>query len=423
MRFLTEQTAPVQIIDALQGAFDTKIAVAFWGDGAAEFLRIDRPGLTAKIICNLESGACNPSEIRRLIAMAPNVRVRSNPRLHAKLYWTRQCAVVGSSNASSNGLVVEGNALSGWAEANMLIDDLPTLIEMERWFDDLFNASHEISDMDLQQADAIWRTRRKLAAPGIILTRNLLDACRKTPNHEIWDHVKVAYWMDEMSEDAERSLAAMRDEQPALSEMSAYEDWTDYLKPGEWTIDFKVESTGREHFQGIWEILPSSPSVPNLSLAVPVQQLLLGAFGPMTLAGADLAAVGRLAGSFFKHHSSSNGRSAIPTLREVVARLDAPQSSGRNLRQFELAMRRIYTDSKAAGYTPSAYRMMLDRDGAIVTARKLVFAQNPSEGFTKLWELKRLDLTVEALILQEPWRHLFDSEMLKAARKRLDQFE
>lgn len=422
MRFLTEQTVPAQIIDALQRASSTKIAVAFWGEGAAELLGIGRPGLAAEIICNLESGACNPTEISRLMAMAPNVSVRSNPRLHAKLYWTAQRAVVGSSNASSNGLVVEGTGLSGWAEANMLIEDRPILLEMERWFDDVFKASHEISDIELEQAETIWRMRRKLAAPGIILTRDLLDACRKTLNHQVWDHVKVAYLMDGMSERAEWSLAALRDEQPALSEMSAYEDWTDYLEPGDLTIDFKIENNRSEGFHGIWQILPSAPSTPNLSLAAPVQQITLDAFGPLKFGNADKAAVGRLAASFLDNHPSSNGRSAIPTLREVVARLGALQTSGPNLRQFELAMRKIYTDSKAAGYTPSAYQRMLDRDGAIETARKLVFARNPSEGFTKLWELKRLDLTVEALILQEPWRHLFESEMLTAARRRLDQF-
>jgi hypothetical protein len=66
--------------------------------------------------------------------------------------------------------------------------------------------------------------------------------------------------------------------------------------------------------------------------------------------------------------------------------------------------------------------MMLDREGAMATARKLVFARSPSEGFTRLWELKRLDLPVESLVLQEQCRKLFDEEMLTAAQRRLDQF-
>src|SRR5258708_2971360 len=127
MHFLTEQTAPPLIIDALQKATSAKLAVAFWGEGAVERLGVRRDHLEVEIICNLESGACNPAEIRRLIAMAPAVRIRSNPRLHAKLYWTANCAVVGSSNASANGLAVEGRPLAGWAEANVLVEDSPTL--------------------------------------------------------------------------------------------------------------------------------------------------------------------------------------------------------------------------------------------------------------------------------------------------------
>jgi hypothetical protein len=55
-------------------------------------------------------------------------------------------------------------------------------------------------------------------------------------------------------------------------------------------------------------------------------------------------------------------------------------------------------------------RLGFDREGAMSTARKLVFAQNPSEGCTKLY------LTVEHLILQEPWRRLFEPEMLTRVR-------
>jgi hypothetical protein len=45
----------------------------------------------------------------------------------------------------------------------------------------------------------------------------------------------------------------------------------------------------------------------------------------------------------------------------------------------------------------------------------------PSSGFTRLWELKRLDLTVEALALREPWRRLFTDVELEKARQRLDR--
>jgi hypothetical protein len=64
---------------------------------------------------------------------------------------------------------------------------------------------------------------------------------------------------------------------------------------------------------------------------------------------------------------------------------------------------------------------MVDREGAVPTAKRLIMSSTPSSGFTRLWELKRLDLTVEALALRVPWRQLFTEVELKKARQRLDQ--
>jgi len=414
MKFLTEQTAPPLIIEALQLATSAKLAVAFWGDGAVARLGIGQSHLEVEIICNLESGACNPAEIRRLVAMTPAVQIRSNPRLHGKLYWTANRAVVGSSNASANGLAVEGQALAGWAEANVSVDDPQTLDDMRKWFDDLFQASHAISDDDLLQAEDIWKLRRRMAAPGVSSVRNLLEAYRMAPAHPAWDQVKVAYWTDPLGKEAEAHIAAIRREKAVKTNLSGYEGWSDHLNAGDWVLDYwfgpKVE------YQGVWHILTSLPAS-KISLAAETKHVRLDAFGRLQLAKADASAIGLLAKRFIEQHPTSDGRNAIVSLREAVTALAVP-----NLREFEKAMQKIYTDSKAAGYTPSAYRTMLDREGAIPTARKLVFSRKPSDGFAKLWELKRLDLTVEHLVLQERWRGLFDEEMLAAAQRRLDQF-
>lgn len=58
-------------------------------------------------------------------------------------------------------------------------------------------------------------------------------------------------------------------------------------------------------------------------------------------------------------------------------------------------------------YRPSYFLQMLDNYGVVGTAIKLVMASKFHEGFTKLWELGRLDLTVEAIILQNPYNQLF----------------
>ena len=50
----------------VKGCSDLRIAVAFWGEGAAKTLRLTG-ARRGRIICNLESGACNPKEVRKLL--------------------------------------------------------------------------------------------------------------------------------------------------------------------------------------------------------------------------------------------------------------------------------------------------------------------------------------------------------------------
>ena len=50
--------------------------------------------------------------------------------------------------------------------------------------------------------------------------------------------------------------------------------------------------------------------------------------------------------------------------------------------------------------------MVVER-GGLLTARYLLHAPTVSEGYAALWERKRLDLTVEAMILQPEWHALF----------------
>ena len=72
------------------------------------------------------------------------------------------------------------------------------------------------------------------------------------------------------------------------------------------------------------------------------------------------------------------------------------------------------------GYNPSYFVRMLEEQGALATARQLITATTPSEGFSRLWELGHLELTVEALVLEPRFAPLFSNGELRAARRRLD---
>ena len=69
----------------------------------------------------------------------------------------------------------------------------------------------------------------------------------------------------------------------------------------------------------------------------------------------------------------------------------------------------IYVQAKEqAGYTATRFHQMLTTHRGVETARRLL--PQMSDGFTELWRRNRLDLTVEALVVQSKWDELFSDE-------------
>jgi hypothetical protein len=90
-------------------------------------------------------------------------------------------------------------------------------------------------------------------------------------------------------------------------------------------------------------------------------------------------------------------------------------------KQFDEAMFTIYRRAKdEAGYSANVFRGMLNGRGGLSTAKYLINAPRESDGYTALYERGRLDLPVEALVIEgKKWHRLFDEEELLKARKRL----
>ena len=91
--------------------------------------------------------------------------------------------------------------------------------------------------------------------------------------------------------------------------------------------------------------------------------------------------------------------------------------------QFNEAMLNIYRRAKAeAGYNATRFLSMVVEHGGLETARYLLHAATVSEGYTALWERKRLDLTVEAMILRPEWQALFSDVERRIAVNRLREY-
>ena len=91
--------------------------------------------------------------------------------------------------------------------------------------------------------------------------------------------------------------------------------------------------------------------------------------------------------------------------------------------RFDEAMMNIYQRALSeCDYNATRFLQMLYEHRGLETARILLHASNISDGYVALWERKRLDLTVEALILNEECNPLFSDQERGIARKRLTEY-
>jgi hypothetical protein len=91
-------------------------------------------------------------------------------------------------------------------------------------------------------------------------------------------------------------------------------------------------------------------------------------------------------------------------------------------KRFHAAMVSIYERARdETGYVATRFLQMLAEHGGVETARRLISSDTPSDGFTTLWEKRRLDLTVETHVIDPAFRSLFSPSELRSAERRLSQ--
>lgn len=91
--------------------------------------------------------------------------------------------------------------------------------------------------------------------------------------------------------------------------------------------------------------------------------------------------------------------------------------------RFDEAMMDVYRRALSeCGYNATRFLHMLYEHRGLETARILLRASKVSEGYIALWERKRLDLTVEAVMLAPEWHTLFSEDERHIARGRLAEY-
>jgi hypothetical protein len=216
------------------------VAVPFWGNGALTSLGINGKQ-KSRIICNLQSSACNPYVIEQL-KKSKGVSVRSHPRLHAKIYATDKFAIIGSSNASTNGLAVEGQPKS-WIEANVISDDPNIVTGARALFQELWVSPEtlNVTKTALTEAKKRWDARPKPQVP--VTATSLLAACREQP--DLFTSVYLAAYKEKLGPEGSQKLKDFKKSQRPFSSSLGEKDikgaWGyqfEKMPEGVWLVDF-----------------------------------------------------------------------------------------------------------------------------------------------------------------------------------------
>lgn len=91
--------------------------------------------------------------------------------------------------------------------------------------------------------------------------------------------------------------------------------------------------------------------------------------------------------------------------------------------KFNKDMMNVYTTAKKElGYNATRLMQLISNKGGIQAAKQLISKNGGTYGFEVLWEHKRLDLSVEAVVLKEEYSQLFTEDERNLCIERLHDF-
>lgn len=171
-----------KVRELLKDVGPVRVAVAYWGEGAVGRLGLERlKGRDIRIYCNVASGGCNVTEIKLLQQAIGPANVKTCDTLHSKAWVTKKHAIIGSSNASTNGYGIEGSDAAELLEANVWTTSGPIIDDLTEWINrSVHAASRPIRETDYKVGDKNWHARAKnqRTRPG---RSTVLDHLRANP--------------------------------------------------------------------------------------------------------------------------------------------------------------------------------------------------------------------------------------------------
>jgi hypothetical protein len=90
--------------------------------------------------------------------------------------------------------------------------------------------------------------------------------------------------------------------------------------------------------------------------------------------------------------------------------------------QFHEEVLRAWREASELGYHANRLLERVHEHGALLTAHELLASPLEHEGLNRLWELERLDLSIEALVLEPRFAPLFSDEERRHASTVLKRY-
>jgi len=249
MRFLTDYEIQKQVKKIASQNSDLMAAVAYWGRGAAERTGlkdlVKNEQIDIRIICDLLSGACNPSEIEELIG-TPGIHVRKLDRLHAKVWIGGEHVIVGSANASSSGLPSKEDSHAN-IEAAVLFAEESIAEQAKCWFNRQWGTALDITDRDIDLARDLWNQRQRYVS----------DRSFDIHFDRLFD-LRLVVYPSGFTSEAQAIFDELEDGESCYEwPLEGGPEWSE--QPGTVLMDFEVNSKAKLSFDGFWQVSNRTP--------------------------------------------------------------------------------------------------------------------------------------------------------------------
>lgn len=267
--FITSKNYIQNISNLINKSDVLSMAVAFWGAGSDSVVSnyAEKP---IRIICNLLSGGTNPEPISNFLQMS-NVKDKRLDTLHAKVVIGNNGVVVGSANFSTNGLSLDGVESSTWEEAGFITTEQDQIINTQKWFDCLWDASHDITAEDMKTAKKQWASKRNSRLQPLSKDSILDFSAAELKERKI--HLVI--WQGKSSKEADESFGVKKSsptqitESTSIDSLSFFEDWEE-LPADSALISVYCGKKGRVIIDGVWRRIPELDTKINKTTGIQV---------------------------------------------------------------------------------------------------------------------------------------------------------